>query len=115
VQSNRLVLVVSNDPEERERAVSAVLDLGHAVLCAESDEHALAVLAESPSIDVVIADAAGGSAFARRLQERRPDVAMLHSIALLDWVESAAGSASDRFPIPYGRPAAASGRGRAAA
>lgn len=86
MQNDRLVLVVSGDPEERDRAVAAVLDLGHAVLCADTGDDALAVLAENPAIDVVVIDAARGSEVVRRMRERRPDAAVLSSGALLGWV-----------------------------
>jgi CheY-like chemotaxis protein len=91
VQKDRLVLVVTDDPEERERSVAAVLDLGHAVLCAETAGHALDVLAENPSLDVVVCGIAAAGApeggLARRLRARRPDVAVLDAYTFLEWVE----------------------------
>ena len=101
MQNDRLVLVVSGDPEERERAVAAVLDLGHAVLCAETAGHALEVLAENPSLDVVVCgiEAAGTAegGLARRLRASRPDVAVLDAYTFLEWVERTNTEPEDEF------------------
>jgi CheY-like chemotaxis protein len=91
VQKDRLVLVVSDDPEEQERSVAAVLDLGHAVLCAGTAGHALEVLAENPSLDVVVcgieAAGTGEGGLMRQLRASRPDVAVLDAYTFLEWVE----------------------------
>jgi CheY-like chemotaxis protein len=101
VHNDRLVLVVSDDPEERERTVSAVLGLGYAVLCAETGRHALEVLAENPSIGVVVADVAakGGpnAGLARRLRQLRAEVAVLDAYAFREWVERSLVEPEDEF------------------
>lgn len=101
MQKDRLVLVVTDDREERERTMAAVLDLGHAVLCAETAGHALEVLAENPSLDVVVCgiEAAGirDGGLPRRLRMSRPDVAVLDAYAFLEWVERTHAEPEDEF------------------
>jgi CheY-like chemotaxis protein len=104
VQNDRLVLVVSDDPEERERTMAAVLDLGHAVLCAETGRHALEVLTENPSVEVVVAESGLGDGLAQRLRRLRPEVAVLDAGAFMDWVDRTLVEAEDEPAT--GRPVA---------
>jgi CheY-like chemotaxis protein len=100
VQKDRLVLIVTDEPEERERTVAAVLDLGHAVLCAETAGHALEVIEENPSLDVVVCGIAAArqeGGLTRRLRAARPDVAVLDAHTFLEWVERTQADCDDEF------------------
>ncbi|MGQ0662499.1 MAG: CHASE domain-containing protein [Pseudomonadota bacterium] len=79
---NETILVVEDEPEVREIAISALATLGYRVLAADSGPRALEALGQHPEIhllftDVVMQGGMNGGELARAAQARRPGLKVL--------------------------------------
>ena len=78
-----LVLVVEDEPRMRTLAVEAFRDLGYGVLHADGPEHALAIIAERPDIDLLFTDVVmpgmSGRQLAEEAQRRRPELKVIYT------------------------------------
>jgi PAS domain S-box-containing protein len=72
------ILVVDDDPDVREVAVSTLQNLGYQVLAAENGPAALEVLSQATTVDLLIVDVAmpgmNGVELIRRARERQPEL-----------------------------------------
>ena len=100
-----VVLVVDDDPDNRESAAMIIRQLGCDVLEASSSGEALRVLASDARVDLLFSDVAmpeeDGLTLARRAQERRPGIPIVLTTGYTTIVESVIEAGGVTLIKPY--------------
>jgi len=105
VSGNARILVVEDDPANRDTLCALLAQMGYSPIAAHRGEDALTVLDAGTDIDVIISDVVmpgiSGLEFTRRARERRPDVPIVFVTGDRDAMESVLESGALALLKPY--------------
>ena len=105
MSGNARILVVEDDPANRDTLCALLAQMGYSPIAAHRGEDALTVLDAGTDIDVIISDVVmpgiSGLEFTRRARERRPDVPIVFVTGDRDAMESVLESGALALLKPY--------------